>query len=253
MALENIVVDRSGGVGIITLNRPRVLNAINTPLLTELCTTLVQFQQDDAIKAVILTGAGDRAFSAGADIHEQAQQTERASELWRTWTWYIASYPKPTIGALNGLVYGGAAQMVATLDIRIGCERTSFRFLYASVGRIVGTWVLPLVVGWARAKELLMTARVVEADEAYRIGLLNHLVSSEQLLATAVATGELIAKNHDGSVQGIKALMHEQVGMGYEEMYHYEQESRKSRFPSVPFNEAFKDFLARKPPDSAKT
>ncbi len=252
MASDNVLVDRAEAVGIITLNRPRALNAINSALLGELHAALVEFDRDDTIKAVVLTGAGERAFSAGADIHEQASEgdwQQSRSELWRSWTWYLASYRKPTIGALNGLVYGGAAQMAVTFDVRIGCERTSFRFLYAAAGRIAGTWVLPLVVGWARAKELLLTARVVDAEEAHRIGLLNHLVPSEQLLATAIATGEQIARNHPGSVQAIKTLLHEQVGMGYKEAYHHEEQARATRFPPVPFAEAFKDFLSRKSPD----
>jgi enoyl-CoA hydratase/carnithine racemase len=241
---DEVLVERAGPVGIITLNRPRVHNAIDSPMLDGLFAALGDFDRDPAVRAVVLTGAGERAFSAGADIKEQAEAASR-SERWRTWAWDVASYRKPTIGALNGLVYGGAAQLAVSLDIRIGCERTSFRFLYAAAGRIVGTWVLPLVVGWSRAKELLLTARVVEADEAFRIGLLHHVVPSEKLLETAVATGEQIARNHAETVEGIKALLHEQVGLGYEASYRNEVEARQSRYPPVPFQDAFKDFLSR--------
>lgn len=253
MSAGTVLIDRpGGGVGVLTLNRPQVLNAIDSTVLSELRVALTDFDHDDEIRAVVLTGAGDRAFSAGADIHESAVWSaaggDPATEFWHDWSWYLATYRKPTIGALNGLVYGGAAQLAMTFDVRIGCERTDFRFLYASVGRIVGTWVLPLVVGWARAKELLLTARVVGAEEAYRIGLLNQLVSSAEVLAVAVATGEMIARNHPGTVQGIKTLLNEHVGLSYEAMHRSEQNARESRFPSVPFNEAFKDFLVRRGP-----
>ena len=247
---DEVIVERAGPVGIMTLNRPRVHNAINSPMLEAMHAALVEFDRDDTIKAVVFTGAGKLAFSAGADIKEQADTAPR-SELWRSWAWDTATYRKPTIGALNGLVYGGAAQMALTLDIRIGCERTSFRFLYAAMGRIVGTWILPLVVGWSRATELLITARVVESEEAYRIGLLHHLVPGDRLLEKAVETGELIAKNHEGSVQGIKTLLREHVGLSLEAMYRSEIESRESRFPSVPFTEAFREFLTKKEPPTS--
>jgi enoyl-CoA hydratase/carnithine racemase len=246
LADDFILVERAGPVGIITLNRPKVHNAINSPMLEAFHRALVEYDRDDGVKAVVLTGAGERAFSSGADIHEQATPAQPRSPLWQTWIWYLTTYRKPTIGAFNGLVYGGAAQLALTLDVRIGCERTSFRFLYASVGRIVGTWILPHVVGWSRAKELLLTARVVGADEAFRIGLLHHQVPSEELLAKAIESGELIAKNHVGSVQGIKVLLNEQIGMGLEEMYRNEQEARETRFPPLSVDEGFRDFLSRK-------
>jgi enoyl-CoA hydratase/carnithine racemase len=252
-----LLVDRQvgAGVAVLTLNRPQVHNAINSPMLQRLYDAMVELEHDPNVRAVVLTGAGERAFSAGADIHETAGRTpeqEAASgALWGRWNGYLATYPKPTIGALNGLVYGGAAQLAAMVDIRVGCDHTSFRFLYASVGRIVGTWILPLVVGWARAQELLLTARVVEANEAYRIGLLNHLVPSDRLLTVSVQLAELIAKHPPATVQGIKAVLREQIGMGYLEAYRHEQEARQSRYPAVPFQDAFKDFLTRKGPPTA--
>src|SRR6185437_6394787 len=102
---------------------------------------------------------------------------------------------KPTIAALNGLVYGGGTMLACELDIRIGCERTRFRFLQSSVGRLGPTWTLPLIVGMPRARELLFTARVVGAEEALRMGLLNQLVPAEQLMETAVEMARQIAAN----------------------------------------------------------
>src|SRR5436305_12526781 len=108
----------------------------------------------------------------------------------------IATCAKPVIGMMNGLAYGGAGVLASSLDMRIGCEDTKFRFLAAAYGRINATWTLPNQVGWPIAKELLFTARVVEAEEAYRIGLLNHLVPREDLRDKAMElAGRLVANN----------------------------------------------------------
>src|SRR4029078_3567746 len=118
---------------------------------------------------------------------------------------------KPNIGMMNGLAYGGAAVVASALDMRIGCEDTKFRFLAAAYGRINSTWTLPNQVGWPMAKELLFTARTVEAEEAYRIGLLNHLVPREQLRAKTMELGRMIAGNNRGAVSGIKRLLLRQM------------------------------------------
>src|SRR5712692_8766543 len=159
MAFENIVLEHGGGVATITLNRPEVLNALNMPLTMELDEAITRCEDDDEIRAIIITGAGQKAFSAGADIHEMAATSQeeldrRQANRGKT-TWHLATCKKPVIGALNGLAYGGGAVMTSTFDIRIGCERTKFRFLAASYGRINSTWTLPVLVGMPMAKELL--------------------------------------------------------------------------------------------------
>ena len=111
---------------------------------------------------------------------------------------------------MNGLAYGGAAVLASSLDIRIGCEKSRFRFLAAAYGRINATWSLGSQVGWPQAKELLFTARIVEAEEAHRIGLLNHLVPRQQLRAKTMEIANMIAGNHRGAVKGVKALLLEQ-------------------------------------------
>src|SRR6266446_7767458 len=161
MAYDYILSERLDGVALITLNRPDKLNALSFPLMQELGDALTGYETDDGVKAVILTGAGERAFSAGADIHEMAglssEELATRQEIRGHATWHIASFAKPLIGAINGLAYGGAALLSSTLDLRIGCERTSFRFLAASYGRVNSTWSLPLLVGLPKAKELLYT------------------------------------------------------------------------------------------------
>src|SRR5712672_1767977 len=135
MAYEFILTERLDGCAIITLNRPEKLNALSFPLMTEVEAALCEYEADDAIKAVILTGAGDRAFSAGADIHEMAglssEELAVRGETRGSISWHIANYSKPLIGAINGLAYGGAALLSSSLDLRIGCEKTQFRFLAA--------------------------------------------------------------------------------------------------------------------------
>jgi len=251
MAYDFIISERLDGVALITLNRPDKLNALSFPLMQELGDALTGHEADNDIKAVILTGAGDRAFSAGADIHEMAGLTseelaERSDTRGRI-SWHIASYTKPLIGAINGLAYGGAALLSSSLDLRIGCEKTQFRFLAASYGRVNSTWSLPALVGIPRAKELLYTGRVVAAEEAERIGLLNRIVPSSELRAVAIEMGQMIAKNDARMVQGIKRLLHEGMGLDWQQRYDLEDEARATYLAAGHPRDGFKDFLARKP------
>jgi 2-(1,2-epoxy-1,2-dihydrophenyl)acetyl-CoA isomerase len=256
VSYENILVEKvEGGVGVITLNRPARLNALSYPLTIELDAALTDFENDDDIRAVVITGAGEKAFSAGADIHEMAgisedelaERGKRRSAL----TWHLATLKKPTIGAVNGLAYGGAALLSSSLDIRIGCERSSFRFLAATYGRINSSWSLPMVVGWAKAKELLYTARVVTADEAVQMGLLNKIVPADQLRDAAIEMGRQIAGNTPEMVQGIKRLLLEDVGRAWLEMYEAEKTALSTDLKPSPVLEGFKDFLSRKAPREA--
>jgi enoyl-CoA hydratase/carnithine racemase len=251
VAYEHLLVEKvEGGVGVVTLNRPARLNALSYALMSELDEVATAFEADDDVRCVVITGAGEKAFSAGADIHEMVglSEDEMAERARRrgVFTWHLATLKKPTIGAINGLAYGGAALLSSSLDIRIGCERSSFRFLAASYGRINSTWTLPLVVGWARAKELLYTARVVTADEAIQMGLLNTIVPSDQLLDAAVEMGRQIAGNTPAMVQGIKQLLLDDVGRAWLEMYEAEKSALGTTLRPSPVAEGFKDFLSRK-------
>jgi enoyl-CoA hydratase/carnithine racemase len=251
---ESIATERRDGVAVIVLNRPDKLNALSFGLIRELDQELAVVGADDAVGAVVLTGAGDKAFSAGADIHEMAglsgeELAERQAFRNRA-NWQIATFAKPIIGAINGLAYGGAALLTSMLDIRIGCERTRFRFLAATYGRVNSTWSLPLIVGLPKAKELLYTGRDVLADEAERIGLLNQVVPAADLRKAAVAMARTIARNDSRMVQGIKRLVHEDIGMSWRERYDNEESARASWLTSAHPREGFKDFLARKGPGS---
>jgi enoyl-CoA hydratase/carnithine racemase len=252
MAYEHVVVEREDGVGIVTLNRPEVLNAMNRQLVKELTDAVSTLDAEDAIGCLVITGAGEKAFSAGGDIHEQREDDRRytAAELDKMSnprrSYDLATTRKPTIGMMNGLAYGGAAVLSSSLDMRIGCEATKFRFLAAAYGRVNSTWTLPNQVGWPMAKELLFTARVVEAEEAFRIGLLNHLVPRSQLRAKTMWVAKMIADNHRASVIGIKSLLLEQHGEGLEKQWDAEAHFTTHVLRGAKADDAFPDFIARK-------
>jgi enoyl-CoA hydratase/carnithine racemase len=251
MTYEHILLEREDGVGIITLNRPEKLNAMNRKLSSELRDAVKELDADDAIGCIIITGAGTRAFSAGGDIHEQREddrrftQEELDAQRGRG-SYEIAVSAKPTIGMINGLAYGGAAVLATSLDMRVGCEDTRFRFLAAAYGRINSTWTLPNQVGWPIAKELLFTARIVEAEEAYRIGLLNHLVPRGQLRGKTMELARVIAHNNRASVVGIKALLLKQMGQNLEQQWTEEREYTVHVVRGARAEEAFPEFIARK-------
>ena len=251
MAYEHILVDVEDGVAILTLNRPENLNAMNRKLSTELHHAVKQADADDAIGCIVITGAGERAFSAGGDIKEQLADDERLSEseldaLRGRRSYEISACAKPTIGMMNGLAYGGAAVLSSSLDMRVGCEGTKFRFLAAAYGRINSTWSLPNQVGWPIAKELLFTARIVGAEEAYRIGLLNHLVPRAQLRAKTMEIAKAIAANHRGAIMGIKQLMLQQMAQNLEQQYEAERNYTTNVMRGAKAKDAFPEFIERK-------
>jgi enoyl-CoA hydratase/carnithine racemase len=250
MSDQNILTERIDKIALITLNRPEKLNAMSYELACDLDQELTRVENDDNVRAVILTGAGPRAFSSGGDIIQMvgmtAEDLAARSESRSQINWHIATFAKPILGAINGLAYGAGAMLSSMLDIRIGCEVTEFRFLAARYGRVNSTWSLPLLVGMAKAKELLYTGRAVKAEEAERIGLLNQVVPSGQLRDTAIDMAQLICENDARMVQGIKRLLHENIGRAWRERYDSEQKARKTSLKSNHPREGFKEFLDRK-------
>jgi enoyl-CoA hydratase len=250
MSYGNILTERVDKIALITLNRPEKLNALNYELACELDEELTKIETDDDVSVVILTGAGPRAFSAGGDIHQMVRSTPEElaarSEFRSQATWHIATFTKPIIGAINGLAYGAGAQLISMLDIRIGCEHAEFQFLAARYGRANSTWSLPLIVGLPKAKELLYTGKSVQAEEAERIGLLNQLVPCAELRDKALQMAQLIAKNNSRMVQGIKRLVHEDIGLDWRSRYDNERNARGTYLKATDPREGFKDFLSRK-------
>jgi len=251
---DYVLVEKAEGVAILTMNRPEQLNAMNHQLTLELHEAVVRMSADDDVGCVVITGAGNRAFSAGGDIHEQREndrqytQTEldaRATVRARA-SYEISACAKPTIGMMNGLAYGGAGVLASSLDMRVGCEHASFRFLAAAYGRINSTWTLPNQVGWPIAKELLFSARIVEAEEAHRIGLLNHLVPCDQLRAKTMWLATMIAKNRREAVMGVKALLLRDMGCDLEAQWANEREYTTKVVRGTKAEAAFPEFIARK-------
>lgn len=254
MPYEYILVEKEDGVAILTMNRPDQLNAMNRQLSAELHDAVKQMEGDDAIGCIVITGAGDRAFSAGGDIHEQREsdrtytqeELDARTAIRGRGSYEISACAKPTLGMLNGLAYGGAAVLASSLDMRIGCEHCRFRFLAAAYGRINSTWTLPNQVGWPIAKELLFSARVVEAEEAHRIGLLNHLVECAQLRPKTMELATMIANNRRAAVMGVKALLLKHMGRSLEEQWATERDYTTNVVRGARAEEAFPDFIARK-------
>jgi enoyl-CoA hydratase len=254
MAYDFILVEKEEGVAILTMNRPEVLNAMNRQLTTELQDAVKAMNADDEVGCIVITGSGQRAFSAGGDIHEQREndanftpeELETRTANRARGSYEISASAKPIVGMMNGLAYGGGAVLSSSLDFRIGCENTSFRFLAAAYGRINSTWTLPNQVGWPIAKELLFSGRVVEAEEAHRIGLINHLVPSDQLRAKTMEVCIPIAKNRRESVMGVKELLLEQKGKSLEEMWAIEKDFTTNKVIGYRAEQAFPEFIARR-------
>jgi enoyl-CoA hydratase/carnithine racemase len=251
---DEVLVEKSEGVAILTLNRPEQLNAMNHRLSTALHDAVVRMSADDEVGCIVITGAGDRAFSAGGDIHEQREDDRRYTQaeldaraaMRGRGSYEISACPKPTLGMINGLAFGGAAVLASSLDMRVGCEHASFRFLAAAYGRINSTWTLPNQVGWPIAKELLFSARVVEAEEAHRIGLLNHLVPCAQLRDKTMWLATMIAKNRREAVVGVKALLLQDMGRGLEEQWANERRYTTEVVRGAKAETAFPEFIARR-------
>ncbi len=210
MSYETIVYERlevdGGIVAQVTLNRPDVRNAINLEMIQDLGRMLDQVAQEADVRAIVLTGAGTKAFAAGADI---AQLKERGREdalrkinaaLFRR----LEDQAIPTIAAIRGFALGGGCELAMACDIRIAGEGAKLGQPEVGLGIIAGAGAiqrLPKLVGLGRAKELLFTGRIIDATEAERIGLVNHVVADDEVLKRAINTASLIAKQGALAVQ----------------------------------------------------
>ena len=255
--------EKVGHVAFLTMNRPEVLNAMNRQLTEELHDAVRSANVDDEIGCIVITGADTHprvpAFTAGGDIHQQREdqaalnagtltreEMDTQSAKRQRGGYEVSASAKPVIGMINGLAYGGGAVLSSSLDIRIGSDAARFRFLAAAYGRINSTWTLVNQVGWPQAKELLFTARIVEAEEAYRIGLLNHLVPSYRLRQKTMEVATEIATNDVPSVMGIKRLLLQHMGSTLEEQWANEKDFTTNVLRGTLAEEAFPEFLARR-------
>jgi enoyl-CoA hydratase/carnithine racemase len=186
-----ILLSVSDGIATITLNRPERLNAWHAPMREEIIAALGRFDADPDVRALIMTGAGDRAFCAGQDLEEAHGFDEARVELWiREWeTFYSAlrGLTKPLVMAINGVAAGSAFQVALLGDVRVGHPgiRMGQPEIDAGIASVTGPWIMREMLGMSRTVELTLTARLMEADECRAIGLLHHVVPAEQVLAKA--------------------------------------------------------------------
>lgn len=191
--MDALLVEHEQGVMSLTLNRPEKHNALNREIGSAVADALASAEADEAVSVVVLTGSGRKAFCAGADMGEQLKPETRGGAEKAIAA--ASAFSKPLVGAINGVAYGGGALLAAACDVRYGSAAASFKFLGATYGLVVGGSHLPRIVGEARAKELIFTARVVEAEEALTIGLLNAVLPDESLLEETMAVARTIAGN----------------------------------------------------------
>jgi enoyl-CoA hydratase len=195
----NILVERRGKVGIVTLNRPKALNALNAALIGELGRALDEFEADPAVAAIVLTGS-DKAFAAGADIKEMVDKTymQAYGEDFITSGWErVAQCRKPVIAAVAGFALGGGCEVAMMCDIVIAAENARFGQPEINLGTMPGaggTQRLPRFVGKAKAMDLCLTGRMMDAAEAERAGLVSRIVPADKLLPEAIAVAERIAE-----------------------------------------------------------
>jgi enoyl-CoA hydratase/carnithine racemase len=182
-----VLLEKEGAVAIVRLNRAEKHNAINRAMSTALAGAMEELESDDAVRVIILTGSGEKAFCAGADMSEGVDQMDGRGQGHGAGEGInaVARATKPTIAAINGYAYRGGALLAISTDIRLASPEAKIRFVGASYGLVVGGSQLPRIIGPAHAKELLFTTRVVDAAEAERIGLVNRVVPSESLLEHA--------------------------------------------------------------------
>jgi enoyl-CoA hydratase len=198
MAYENIIVETKGHVGLITLNRPKALNALCSPLISELGQALSAFDADDEIGAIVITGS-EKAFAAGADIKEMAPKTFASCyiEDFITSGWEaVTKVRKPVIAAVAGFALGGGCEMAMMCDFILAAENAKFGQPEITLGIIPGaggTQRLTRFVGKSKAMEMVLTGRMIDAAEAERCGLVSRVVPTSELLDEALKVGERIA------------------------------------------------------------
>ena len=187
MNFENLIFKKEGNIGILSINRPKALNALNSETLKEINQAIDMIEKDDEVHILILTGEG-RAFVAGADISEMkvlnAHEAREFAKLGSGTFRKIELMEKPVIAAVNGFALGGGCELSMCCDIRIASEKAKFGQPEVGLGIIpgfAGTQRLSRLVGLGRAKELIFTADMIDANEAYRIGLVNKVVPVEEL------------------------------------------------------------------------
>ncbi len=253
-----VTVEQKGHIGVITMNHPEVLNALNSQTLHDLSDALDQVECNDEIYVVILTGAG-RAFVAGADISEMAKisaiEAKKFGALGNEVFLKLEHLTKPTIAAVNGFALGGGCELSMACDIRIASEKAKFGQPETGLGitpGFGGTQRLPRIVGVSNAMELILTARVIKAAEAKEIGLVSHVYAPEELMDKAMELANAIAAQAQIAVRQSKAAIRRGMEVDIATGAAYETEAFGLCFSTEDQKDAMQAFVSKQKLDGFK-
>ena len=216
MTFDNLLIERDGAVAIVTLNRPKVLNALNSQTLTELASAMQSCKDDAAVRAIVITGAGDKSFVAGADINELSvlspvagkEHARRGQQIFDA----IEQLGKPVIAAINGFALGGGCELAMACTLRIASDTARFGQPEVNLGLIpgyAGSQRLPRLVGKGVALEILLTGDMINAQRAYEIGLVNRVVPAAELMSEAKKLAHTLAAKAPIAVRYILDAVHQ--------------------------------------------
>lgn len=247
---QNILTSVEENIGVVTLNRPKVLNALNHELMDELVSALESFEKDEKVRAIVLTGS-ERAFAAGADIKEMSEESAISILLknrFATWD-KIRTMKKPIIAAVSGFALGGGCELAMNCDIIIASESAQFGQPEINLGVIPGaggTQRLTRVVGKYKAMEMILTGRPITAHEALAMGLVNKVVPVELFLEEAKAMAKEIAKKSPIAVRLAKEAVLKTFDMSISEGLEFERKNFYMLFASEDQKEGMKAFLEKR-------
>jgi len=229
MSFENLLLDRDGPVAIVTINRPRVLNALNAQTIDELRRAMLELQRDAQVRAIVLTGAGEKSFVAGADINELAVQTPTGGREHALAGQHvldvIESLGKPVIAAINGFALGGGCELAMACTLRLAADSARLGQPEISLGLIpgyAGTQRLARLVGKSKAMEMCLTGAPITADEALRLGLVNRVVPAAALMDEARKLAAQLAGNAPIAMRYIISAINKGLEMPFAEASQYE-------------------------------
>ena len=249
---ETLLLERTDAVAIVTVNRPDKRNALNTTVRTEIVSALDQLRNDSAVRVVVFTGAGDKAFIAGADINEFAQRTpleQRAVMTGRVLFEEIAEYPKPTIAMINGFALGGGCEVALACDIRIAGRSARLGQPEIKLGLIPGgggTQRLPRLVGAGRALRLLFSGELIGSDEAERMGVVDLVVDDAALRERTMDLAGQIASHSPIALQLMKSAVRAALETPLSAGLRYERELFITAFSSEDKREGIAAFLEKR-------
>lgn len=242
------------GVVVLTLNRPAALNAIDMALARDLFDAIETIEQDQAIRCLVLTGAGGRAFCSGFDIHElgtlDRAAMQQAFAFRDPLMLRLVEARFPVIAAIEGLAYGAGALLAAAADLRIACASARFKVTAAAYDGANATWSLPALVGAARAKDILMTGRTVNAAKGAAVGLYNQVVEPGAAPGAAIDLAEVIAAQPATAIAGIKHLVNASQATTPTQGWHAEHAFMQKALErdGQAGDAVFSEFLGRKTP-----